>query len=340
MKVGWADFSPKADSPITASSASRTSSFASGYQVGTIPTWIARARCEAISQVMRAAISIRGEDIRSGVNEGTNVPWWSFTKLVIATAALKLVELGSLDLDRMLSGRAFTLRQLLQHDAGLPDYGVLESYHAAVANGEVPWSADEVIVRTLEAYPAWPPGIRWAYSNIGYYYVGELIQGAAGKGLGEALDALALEPAKVRSTRLAVSKSDLEAVQMGCGDGYDPRWVLHGLLVGPIAEAARYLHSLLSGAILNEKMVGEMFKVHLLPQYRGELWGHPAYGLGMMGAWDGPGSPCGHSGEGPGSGIAVYGKVTDSQVSVAACWESPGSARVVEPVALEMLERG
>jgi hypothetical protein len=58
-----------------------------------------------------------------------------------------------------------------------------------------------------------------------------------------------------------------------------------------------------------------------------------------MGAWDGPKTPCGHSGEGPGSGIAVYGKVTDGDVSVAACWESPGTSRSAEMVALDMLER-
>jgi hypothetical protein len=83
----------------------------------------------------------------------------------------------------------------------------------------------------------------------------------------------------------------------------------------------------------------EMLKVRLLPQFRSELWKQPAYGLGIMGAWDGLRSPCGHSGEGPGSGIAVYGKVTDSGVSVAACWESPGTSRGAERAVLDMLEQ-
>lgn len=288
---------------------------------------------------MRTAISIQDERVRYRKDEDTAVPWWSFTKLVVATASLKLVEAGSLELDRPLFGRGYTLRQLLQHEAGLADYGWLESYHSAVASGGEPWPAPEIITRTFEAYPPWAPGTRWAYSNIGYYYVGELIVGAAGKSLGEALDVLALAPAGLRNVRQATSKPDLDNVHMGPGRGYDPRWVLHGLLVGSIAEAATFLHALLSGAVLNEITLAEMLKVHVLPQFRDNLWHHPAYGLGIMGAWNGIATPCGHSGEGPGSGIAVFGKVFDGEVCVAGCWESPGTSRGAEKVALELLER-
>src|SRR5262249_22009069 len=49
----------------------------------------------------------------------TVVPWWSFTKTAIATAALALVRDGRLALGTPLPGRAFTLGQLLQHRAGL-----------------------------------------------------------------------------------------------------------------------------------------------------------------------------------------------------------------------------
>ena len=41
------------------------------------------------------------------------VPWWSLTKTALAAAALALVEGGQLALDRRLSERPFTLRQLL-----------------------------------------------------------------------------------------------------------------------------------------------------------------------------------------------------------------------------------
>ena len=63
------------------------------------------------------------------------VPWWSFTKTVLAAAALVLVDAGRLTLDTPLAGQRYTLRQLLQHRAGVPDYGSLADYHDAVASG-------------------------------------------------------------------------------------------------------------------------------------------------------------------------------------------------------------
>ena len=50
----------------------------------------------------------------------TLVPWWSFTKTILAAAALRLVELGQLSLEEPLQGQSCCLRQLLQHRAGKP----------------------------------------------------------------------------------------------------------------------------------------------------------------------------------------------------------------------------
>jgi CubicO group peptidase (beta-lactamase class C family) len=69
------------------------------------------------------------------------VPWWSFTKTVLAGAVLVLVARRRLDLDESVAGMPYSLRHLLQHTSGLPDYGGVPEYHAAVAAGEKPWPA-------------------------------------------------------------------------------------------------------------------------------------------------------------------------------------------------------
>ena len=54
-------------------------------------------------------------------SEDTPVPWWSFTKTILAAASLRLVAQGRLELDKPVAGKPYTLRYLLQHRAGLGD---------------------------------------------------------------------------------------------------------------------------------------------------------------------------------------------------------------------------
>src|SRR5262245_34684510 len=71
-----------------------------------------------------------------------SVPWWSFTKTALATVALQLVAQGHLSLDDLIDSRPYTLRQLLQHRAGVPDYSGLAAYHEAIRQGDTATSAE------------------------------------------------------------------------------------------------------------------------------------------------------------------------------------------------------
>jgi len=95
------------------------------------------------------------------------VPWWSFTKTVLSAAVLSLVRDGLVQLDAAVPDGSFTLRQLLRHEAGLADYGELAEYHAAVARGEAPWTADEMLERLDATRLRYTPGASWRYSNVG-----------------------------------------------------------------------------------------------------------------------------------------------------------------------------
>src|ERR1019366_1353650 len=103
-------------------------------------------------------------------NDGADavVPWWSFTKTLISTAALALVRDGVLRLDDRLPGRPYSLRMLLQHRAGLADYGDLRDYHEAVSRDDNAWPS-EMLMERVDAERLWfEPGQGWAYSNIGF----------------------------------------------------------------------------------------------------------------------------------------------------------------------------
>ena len=107
------------------------------------------------------------------------VPWWSFTKTVLSAAALQLVADGRLNLDQPLAGRPYSLRQLLQHRAGLPCYGSHHSYHAAVEAGEEPWSKEELWTEAKADELRFPPDGGLRYSNVGYLLVRQVIEQAS-----------------------------------------------------------------------------------------------------------------------------------------------------------------
>jgi CubicO group peptidase (beta-lactamase class C family) len=250
----------------------------------------------------------------AGTNADAVVPWWSFTKTVIAAAALALVRQRRLALDRPLADRRYTLRQLLQHRAGLTDYGALAAYHQAVAAGDEPWPAAVLLERTQAERLRYEPGQGFAYSNIGYLYVRELIEQACGEELGAALSRLVLRPLGIEEARLARVRADLDGVTMGIRS-YHPAWVYHGLLVGPLREAALLLDRLMTGALLPADLLAQQMRdAHPLDvsgqghqRDQARPWRAPAYGLGLMGGVTSNGTRAfGHTGGGPGSVIAVF----------------------------------
>ncbi|CAG2150791.1 hypothetical protein LMG19282_03852 [Cupriavidus campinensis] len=254
------------------------------------------------------------------------VPWWSFTKTVLAATALTLVRDRLLDLDAALPENAFTLRQLLRHEAGLADYGELPEYHAAVANHEAAWSPDEMMRRLDGHQLRYSPGAGWRYSNVGYMLVAKLIERAADLPLQEAVRRQVLDPLDISTARFATERADLHRDCLPSSLNYDPAWVYHGLLIGPISQAALLLDRLLAGELLPGKLRQDMQATRVLGgPIAGRPWISPGYALGLMrGSIEGGLTLAGHTGRGPGSVVAVYrGSVGEATACCAVF--SPGS---------------
>lgn len=126
----------------------------------------------------------------------------SISKLVVALGVMRLVEAGTLDLDRDVSDylgwrlRApghpdapVTLAQLLGHRAGLTDN----------VDYALPLGAD--LERVLQNPAAWdiarPPGGDFAYANLNYPVVAAVIEAATGERFDRAMARLVLDPLKL-----------------------------------------------------------------------------------------------------------------------------------------------
>jgi D-alanyl-D-alanine carboxypeptidase len=239
----------------------------------------------------------------------TLLPWWSFTKTALATAALKLVAQRYCRLDQRIGRHPYTLRQLLQHRAGVPNYGALASYHEAVRRGEKPWAIAELLDRVVVDQLDFPPGEGWCYSNVGYLFVRQFIEDTVGRDIDGALRSLIFDALGLASVRLAQSARDLADTAWGNRAGYDPGWVYHGLLLGTPADAVHFLHSLMTGHVLPPELLTEMTTAHAISEgsLPGRPWQTTGYGLGLMiGRMASAGIAIGHSGAGPGSVSAIY----------------------------------
>jgi CubicO group peptidase (beta-lactamase class C family) len=278
-----------------------------------------------------AHVLVREGAVVTSNGDAADVPWWSFSKTVIAAAALALVRDGRLALDEPLPDRPYTLRQLLQHRAGLTEYGRLPAYHEAVGRNEDAWPADEMLARTAADRLVYEPGKGWGYSNIGYYFIRRLIEQTTGHALGDALDDLMLKPLGIAGVRFAADRAHYSPE-------YDPRWVYHGLLVGPLQQAALLLQRLLTGDLLPPPLLSAMCDRYLVGgPIAGRPWKTPSYGLGLMiGETTGGELIAGHTGGGPGSAVAVYHRL-DRPAGTAAAFAADGDDASVEGACVALL---
>jgi CubicO group peptidase (beta-lactamase class C family) len=119
----------------------------------------------------------------------TTMMAYSMTKTITAVAILQLVERGRLRLDEEAEprvpgfpyGSGVTVRQLLAHTAGIPNPIPLRWAHLASEDGVFDEAAALAAVLRRHPRPDRPPGRGYAYSNIGYWILGRVLESAAGQ---------------------------------------------------------------------------------------------------------------------------------------------------------------
>jgi len=151
---------------------------------------------------------IRGFRTHAKIDQRSNFRLASFTKQFTAMAVMMLVHDGKLRYDETLTevfpdfpayGRNITIRNLLNHTGGLPDYEDLMDA-AEKVKGPL-WSAEHQIqddeVLTLlekESKGKFAPGTSWSYSNSGYVVLGLVVAKASGQSYGDFLHARIFAP--------------------------------------------------------------------------------------------------------------------------------------------------
>lgn len=152
-------------------------------------------------------------------------------KAFVATGILKLVSEGRLGLEDELGALIpmdweqidprITVRQLLTHTSGIPDYfdeSVMDEYEALwtdFPNYRVRRNAD-LLPLFLHRPMTDPPGRRFQYNNTGYVVLAMIIEAVTGQLFDAFLKAAVFEPARMERT----GYFELDALPEGCADSY------------------------------------------------------------------------------------------------------------------------
>jgi CubicO group peptidase (beta-lactamase class C family) len=152
-------------------------------------------------------------DLRSKVrvDARTNFRLASFTKQFTAMASMLLVHDGKLRYDESLTevfpdfpdyGKTITVRNLLNHVSGLPDYEeLMEKASGSLWSPEKQIQDDEVLkLLQTEQSGKFVPGTSWSYSNSGYVVLGLIVAKTSGKTYGEFLHERIFAPLKMNQT--------------------------------------------------------------------------------------------------------------------------------------------
>src|SRR6266700_6146191 len=155
-------------------------------------------------------------DLRSKtkIDAWTNFRLASFTKQFTAMAIMLLVRDGEIRYEETLTeifpdfpayGKSITVRNLLNHTSGLPDYEDLMEA-AEKAKGPL-WSPehqiqDDEVLELLkkEKSGKFAPRTSWSYSNSGYVILSLIVAKVSGKSYGEVLQKGIFAPLKMTHT--------------------------------------------------------------------------------------------------------------------------------------------
>ncbi|MFD7666014.1 serine hydrolase domain-containing protein [Streptomyces sp. NPDC059788] len=229
----------------------------------------------------------------------------SITKSFTAVAVLQLVGEGKVALDapvetylpRLLrgdgiDGRRITVRQLLQHTSGLPDY--VQYMDDLVSNRHRYYRPRTLLDLALQHKAEFPPGTGWRYSSTDYLVAGLLIEQVTGRPVDEEITRRVIDRIGLRHTYFPAAGD--QGIRDAHPHGYvslkpgtplldvtemDPSaaWA-GGALIATPSDLNRFFGALLGGRLLKPAQLAQMRTTVAIPADAGYPKG-TRFGLGL-----------------------------------------------------------
>jgi len=245
---------------------------------------------------LRPDVAIRpGDRFRAG----------SIVKPFVATTVLQLVEGGRFTLDATLpsvlpadvtnrfpTASKITVRMLLNHRSGVPDWDSPAVDEAAVRHPAKIWKVSEFLDLAAAKKPLFTPGTRYKYSNTDYTLLGLIIEHATGRSWRQEVTDRIIKPLRLRATVLPApgNRSAMGPYAHGYIEvngkvldvsNVDPSFAGAAgadALVTTVTDLVRFLDALLAGRLFRHRdTLRQMLTFGPAPDVGGQV----GYGLGI-----------------------------------------------------------
>jgi len=221
----------------------------------------------------------------------------SVTKSFVAVVALQLVQEGWLALDQTVEhwlpglvpgGERITVRQLLSHTSGLPDYMTGAFVGRARRETARVWAPRELVAEALRRPRLFAPGApgRWAYANTNYILLGMIVERVTGNSLETELQQRIVGPLGLARTAMAAPSADTGDLARGYVGREDYTalnpsfaWAAGGI-VANAPDVGRFARALFGGELLRPETLALMQSFG--PTGGGFGVADLGYGLGLM----------------------------------------------------------
>ena len=248
----------------------------------------------------------------------------SSTKTFTAVVILQLVQEGKINLDEPvetylpgllrgegIDGSKITIRQLLQHTSGLPEYTDQTGHEDPVANRDNYYSPRDLLDFALKKPADFAPGSQWKYSNTNYVILSLLAERVTHRPLAEQITKRIIEPLGLAHTYYpGPGEEDIRGTHP---HGYHRRSQGEleditrkdpseaggaGAMISTPSELNKFFQAVLDGTLLSQDSIAEMKKTVDAGQPER---GVDHYGLGIIStSLSCGGTAWGHAGSIPG----------------------------------------
>lgn len=247
-------------------------------------------------------VAENGEVVYKGAfglaNREWNIPNTTSTKFMLgsvskpltATLALIQVQKGLISLDSTIDSylpeftnkpaAKVTIRQLLAHTSGMPNYDVISDFFPRLSRQK--YTREEYVKVYIDLPLAFKPGTQYAYSSWGYFTLGYIMERMTGKSYGDLMAQDIFEKAGMSNsgsyyhTQIVANRATGYDYSFGGFTSADFRDQTNtmgtGDLYSTVEDLFKFHLALSNNTLLNKELTEQMFTPGMAPARYGFGW--------------------------------------------------------------------